>query len=301
MNRRHCLAAMLCLQATLLVSLPAGASPVISADSSVAVSPNTCFQLVASASDPDGSATDLRVANVPSWAAYSFYRVGAVSYAHLYGCPNASQTGAYFVTFLAADDIEQAATKSVEIAVGVPRIDLTTEQSTGLPNWYLSVSAAVDRPIGKSLQVSVENAPRWAAVSSLQTADKYYVTVYGTPTLRDIGVYDTRLVETDGVLTTSRPIEFVVAADTDSSSTISWVPPTENEDGSVLRDLAGYQFYAWPSDTGSVVTQRLFGTNVVVGNLRPGLWKIAVTAVAASGTESKLPPVLPVLVHAATP
>jgi hypothetical protein len=302
MDWRHCLAAMVCLQAPLLASFSArAAAPTIDAESGVSVAPNSCFQLVGSASDPAGDATDLRLANLPLWAAYSSYRVGATSYVRLYGCPNAAAQGTYYVTFLASNGIDPAVTKFIEIAVGVPRIELLNEQSTGLPNWYFTVSAAVDRPSGKPLQVSVQNAPRWAAVSSYQAADKYYVTVYGTPTLRDIGVYDTRLVASDGALTIERSIQFVVAADADSTSTISWSAPTENEDGSLLGDLAGYRFYAWPSDTGSVISQGLSSTNVLVGNLQPGLWTLAVTAVNAGGTESKLSPLLPVLVRAATP
>jgi hypothetical protein len=302
MDWRHGLAAMACLQATLVASFAArAATPIIEAESGVSVAPNSCFQIVGSAYDPDGSAADLRVANLPPWAAYSSYRVGTTSYARMYGCPNASVQGAYYVTLLASNGSESTATKYVEIAVGVPRIEVLNEQSTGLPNGYFTVSLAVDRPSGRPLQVSVESSPRWAATSSLQTADKYYVTVYGTPTLRDIGVYDTRLVASDGALTISQSIQFVVAADADSNSTISWLAPTENEDGSLLGDLAGYRFYAWPSDTGSVINQRLFGTNVLVGNLQPGLWKIAVTAVSGGGTESKLSPLLPVLVRAAAP
>jgi len=84
------------------------------------------------------------------------------------------------------------------------------------------------------------------------------------------------------------------------SSTIFWLAPTENDDGSPLRDLAGYRFYAWPPDDGTVITQRMFGTNILLSNLRrPGLWKVAVTAVNANGAESQLSRLLPVLVRAA--
>jgi len=299
MDWRHSLAATVCLQATLAASFPArAAAPIIAAESGVSVAPNSCFQLVGSASDPDGTATDLRVANLPPWAAYSFYRAGATSYARVYGCPNAAAQGTYYVTFLAANGVEPATTKSVEIDVGVPRIELLSDPPTGLANSYFTVSAVIHRASSKPLQVSVENAPRWATTSSLQTAIEYNVAIYGTPTLRDIGVYDTRLVVSDGTFTISRSIEFVVAADADSTSTISWSAPTENEDGSLLSGLAGYRFYAWPSDAGDVVSQRLFGTNVLVGNLRPGLWKLAVTAVSASGAESDLSQLLPILVRA---
>jgi len=302
MDWRHCLAALVCLQATLAVSFPArAAAPNIEGPSAVSVAPNTCFQTTVKAADPDGDATDLRVANVPSWAAYSSYRVGVTSYTFVYGCPTVSQVGAYDLAFAASDGNEEPAIKTVEIAVGVPRVDLLSEQLTGLPNWYLGLLAAVDITNGQIPQVLVQNAPSWAGVSSVQTADKYFVAIHGTPAVQDLGVYNTRLVVTVGGLTTVRAVQFVVAVDADSLSMISWLAPTENENGSPLRDLAGYRFYAWPTDSGLAIIQRLLTTNIPVRSLRPGLWKVAVSAVSASGVESKLSPLLPVIVRSPTP
>ncbi len=73
--------------------------------------------------------------------------------------------------------------------------------------------------------------------------------------------------------------------------TINWQPPTENEDGSSLTNLAGYNIH-YGTSSGNY-TQKISVSNpgvatYVVDNLTPGKYYFAVAAVNASGTESPL-------------
>jgi hypothetical protein len=67
------------------------------------------------------------------------------------------------------------------------------------------------------------------------------------------------------------------------------MPPTENTDGSVLTNLAGYTVY-YGTSPGSL-TQSLKVTNpglsaYTVSNLPAGTWYFAVTSYSSTGVES---------------
>ena len=73
------------------------------------------------------------------------------------------------------------------------------------------------------------------------------------------------------------------------SATLSWTPPTEREDGSVLDNLAGYKVHYGTnqSNLGTVVVLDNPGlSSYVVDNLGQGTWYFAVTAYDADGRES---------------
>jgi hypothetical protein len=70
---------------------------------------------------------------------------------------------------------------------------------------------------------------------------------------------------------------------------LDWMPPTENEDGSVLTNLAGYTIYYGTS--ASNLTQSVKVTNpglsaYTLSNLASGTWYFAVTSYSATGVES---------------
>jgi hypothetical protein len=71
-------------------------------------------------------------------------------------------------------------------------------------------------------------------------------------------------------------------ADGDRSATLSWNPPTENEDGTPLK-LTGYRIYWGPMDDyypNSVTVENPGLTRYVVENLAPATWYFTVTALA---------------------
>jgi hypothetical protein len=84
-----------------------------------------------------------------------------------------------------------------------------------------------------------------------------------------------------------------VVASLPSTSTgtaeLSWPAPTDNTDGSVLADLAGYKIYYGTSANN--LTQSIKVTNpgltaYTVSDLAPGAWYFVVTAYSSAGVES---------------
>jgi len=74
------------------------------------------------------------------------------------------------------------------------------------------------------------------------------------------------------------------------SATLNWQPPTQNEDGTPLNDLAGYNIY-WGTTPGtypnSVRIDNPGLTTYVVENLAPGTYEFVSTAFNLAGTESR--------------
>jgi len=74
------------------------------------------------------------------------------------------------------------------------------------------------------------------------------------------------------------------------SATLSWHPPTDYSDGSVMADLAGYRIYYGRSarKLDQVVTIDNPGlTRYVLENLAPARWHFAMTAISTNGRESE--------------
>jgi hypothetical protein len=138
---------------------------------------------------------------------------------------------------------------------------------------------------GDALKFAVGGRPAWAAFDPLTGR------LSGTPTENDVGMSALVAISvTDGKATValaSFTIE-VVGTATGSASLI-WAPPTENEDGTPLLDLAGYKLY-WGTAEGSYpnsVTLMNPGiTRYVVEDLTPAEWHFVMTAVNSRGIES---------------
>lgn len=73
------------------------------------------------------------------------------------------------------------------------------------------------------------------------------------------------------------------------SVALNWAPPTHNEDGSQLTDLAGYKIY-WGTTPGSFPNSVTINdpqtTTYVVDNLSPGTYEFVATAFNTSNVES---------------
>ena len=98
----------------------------------------------------------------------------------------------------------------------------------------------------------------------------------------------------DGVSSVSLPafsINVAAVVTSTGTATLSWLPPTENTDGSVLTDLAGYKIY-YGTTAGSytsVITVNNPGiSSYVVDNLPGGnTYFFVITSVTTSGMESE--------------
>jgi hypothetical protein len=80
-----------------------------------------------------------------------------------------------------------------------------------------------------------------------------------------------------------------VAPPAAGSTLLTWIAPTQNEDGSALTDLAGYRVY-WGAARGTYTqSARVDGAatrSYSVSNLGAGTWYFVVTALNAAGVES---------------
>ena len=141
-------------------------------------------------------------------------------------------------------------------------------------------------PEGQSLTFTIAHKPGWVAFST--TTGR----LHGTPGTGDIGVYSNIAISvSDGRTTTALPsFDLVVDQQGNRSVTLSWMPPTENTDGTVLTDLAGYRIY-YGRNAGTlnqtIVLDNPGLTRHVVEGLSPAKWYFAMTSVNHDGIESK--------------
>lgn len=129
-----------------------------------------------------------------------------------------------------------------------------------------------------------------------QTAKYITVTAIEDTAAEDAETFQVHLVATsDNSFLNANTVASVTIADNDEalptlgSATLSWTPPTEREDGSVLDNLAGYKVHYGTnqSSLGTVVVLDNPGlSSYVVDNLGQGTWYFAVTAYDADGRES---------------
>lgn len=139
---------------------------------------------------------------------------------------------------------------------------------------------------GDRLVFSVANKPAWARFNP-ETGR-----LHGTPALRDIGVYTgITIVVSDGQSSATLPaFELTVTEGSSDIVTLAWDPPTQNEDGSHLRDLAGYRIYVGhdPDKLHRVIVLHNPGlTRYVIEHLRPATWYFAMTSFNQRGRESR--------------
>lgn len=162
-----------------------------------------------------------------------------------------------------------------------------TPATTAYVGKAYSFQPTASDPDGNKLTFKIARKPGWATFSSITGS------LSGTPSSSQIGTYSNIVISvTDGRTTKSLPafsIKVVQAASTVSPVTLSWMPPTQNVDGTQLSNLAGYRIhygqvsgqydYSVPVGSPSI-------TSATIENLAPARWYFAVTAVTSSGTQS---------------
>jgi Putative Ig domain len=136
------------------------------------------------------------------------------------------------------------------------------------------------------LTFAIAQKPGWA------TFDTRTGLLSGTPRPSDVGVYpNIKISVSDGRTSSSLPAFGITVTQSGSGSvTLSWMPPTENEDGSVLRDLAGYRIYVGHNVNALnrvIVLDNAGLTRYVIEDLSPARWHFAMTSVNARGEESQ--------------
>jgi len=149
---------------------------------------------------------------------------------------------------------------------------------------YMFQPQAAD-PDGDVVTFRIKQKPGWASFSE-GTGQ-----LHGMPRAADIGVYEGIVITaTDGAAETSLDAFTITVNDVGSgSATLTWLPPTENTDGTPLTDLAGFKIY-WGTTPGvypsSVEVDNPGLTAFVVDNLVPATYYFVATAFNDAGVES---------------
>ena len=100
---------------------------------------------------------------------------------------------------------------------------------------------------------------------------------------------DTNASNASNVSTQNEIDNLSYSGSTSNTAVVSWMPPTERTDGSVLTDLAGYRVYYGQSlnaMSNIIDVQNPGQTSQFIDNLETGTWYFAVTAFTADGLES---------------
>jgi hypothetical protein len=166
-----------------------------------------------------------------------------------------------------------------------PTISGSPPASIRIGEAYLFEPNASD-PDGDTLTFSIVNKPSWAHF------DPTTGRLGGTPQEGDASIASNiQITVSDGRKEAALP-EFSITVNqlAMGSATLTWLPPTENADGSVLTDLAGYRiYYGRGTDAlDQVVTVDNPGlTSYVIDNLSPATWYFSMTSVNSSGVESQ--------------
>ena len=140
-------------------------------------------------------------------------------------------------------------------------------------------------PEGDPLSFSITNMPPW---SNFNTSNGRLI---GIPGPGDVGLYrDISISVSDGQTSASVPdFSIDVIQFGFGQATVFWTPPTSNDDGSVLADLAAYRVYygteanIYPND---IYVANPGIASYVVENLCPNTYYFVLTAINSKGIES---------------
>lgn len=258
--------------------------PSISGSPATSVTTGESYDFTPSASDPEGDTLTFTIANRPSWATFNSLT------GRLTGTPDSTDEGTYGGIVITVSDGDLSAslpafTITVSGSNAAPTISGTPGASVIVDERYTFTPTASD-PNGDTLSFSIVNLPSWASF------DTPTGTLTGTPAAGDEGTYENiTITVSDGELNASLPpFTITVNAIATGSVTLMWTPPTRNDDGSLLTDLAGYRFYYGTSSgnyTMNVLVNDSGISNYRLDNLTPNTYYIVATSVNSSGVESE--------------
>ncbi len=192
------------------------------------------------------------------------------------------------------------------VAIGLFGCKQDSLSISGNPATSVGVGAAYSfQPIASAssatksadaLTFTVENMPIWATFNAA-TGE-----LAGTPTTADVGTFANIVIGvTDGTASAALPAFSIdVTQGATGNVTLSWMPPTQNADGSALTNLAGYRIHygtnsAALSQTVDINNPGL--TRYVVENLSPATWNFAMQAFNSKGEESALIGVVSIIIR----
>jgi len=241
------------------------------------------YSFTPTGSDPDGDPLTYSIQNRPGWATFSS------STGQLSGTPQPGDEGTYTdIAITVSDNVSGASLPAFSITVNTgnatPTIGGTPSPTVNVDQSYLFTPTASD-PDGDNLTFSIQNKPPWAQFNTASGA------LSGTPQAGDGGSYtNVSISVSDGNLSDTLP-DFTITVNQVSlgSVTLNWTAPTQNTDGSVLTNLAGFKIYygTSPDNYPNQITINNPGiTAYLVDNLSQNTWYFVSTAFDSSGMES---------------
>jgi hypothetical protein len=232
-----------------------------------------------------GTALTFSIQNQPAWATFS------ASTGLLSGTPANNQTGTYSnIVISVSDGTQSSALAAFNITVTAssspPTISGNPPTSVNVGSPYSFTPTASD-PSGKTLTFSIQNQPVWASFNPANGA------LTGTPGAANAGTYSNIVISvSNGSASASLPaFSISVNQVSNGSAALTWTPVSQNTNGSVLTDLAGYRVHYGTSPNGMgtvVVLANPSLTNYLVTNLSSGTWYFGITAYTTTGIESSL-------------
>lgn len=272
----------------------ATAAPVISGAPTTSVVAAHYYAFQPGARDTVGKTLTFSIANKPSWAQFN------TATGRLYGTPLPANAGKFAnIAISVSDGSARAALTPFTITVlplqnRPPVVSGAPAASVVVGKTYAFQPTATD-PNGLKLGFAIVNRPSWA------TFDSATGRLTGTPSAANAGTYSNIVITAyDGYMKGSLSAFSIVVqpaaatappppvATTTGSATLSWVPPTDNSDGTVLTNLAGYRiYYGTTSQLGQSVTVANSGlTRYVLSGLAAKTWYFSMTAYNSAGVES---------------
>jgi len=288
--------ALCALTSLALLSSPhasATAPPVIAGTPPTTATVGKLYSFQPAARDPAGLTMRFQIWHKPSWASFD------TTTGRLYGTPTTSNVGTYnWVQIEVLDGTYQswlpAYTLTVSAAAATsataPPVITGTPPTAATVGTLYSFQPAARDPGGRTMTFQIWHKPSWASFDT--TTGR----LYGTPAASNIGTYNWVQIEVlDGVYQSWLPAYTLTVSGSTSSApptgsvTVSWMPPTENVDGSTLTNLAGYHIYYGTSQASLTNVVKVTNPGLaayVVSNLSAATYYFAVTSVNANGTES---------------
>jgi hypothetical protein len=140
-------------------------------------------------------------------------------------------------------------------------------------------------PDGDDVFFEIENVPSWASFEPA-TGE-----LWGEPSLGDVGVYDDIVISvSDGIVDKELPaFSITVLESATGTISVTWQPPTQNEDGSPLLDLAGYVIHYGTTSgvyDNEIILDNPGLTSHLIENLATGTYYLAATSFNSAGVES---------------
>jgi hypothetical protein len=269
------------LPAFTLTVVGANSPPKISGTPATSGTVGQAYAFQPTASDPDGQTLNFSIGNKPPWASFSTTTgrlAGTPTIAGTFGNIVIRVTDGIATTSLPAFSISIQGTNRAPTISGTP----TTSVKAGQAYAFEPTAADAD---GDTLKFTIANKPAWAAFDTATGA------LTGMPSAVDVRSYDNIVIGvTDGKTTVSlQAFSIVVTQFAQGSATLSWLPPTENVDGSPLSDLAGYRvrYGTVPGNYTQQVDVLNPGlTALVVDELSQATWYFVITAINSAGAES---------------